>query len=177
MYLMNYMWNFVVICRIKMAIFRQRRSKDCHLLAFTILLYRNLPGPPVAKRLPVILVALFRNVILQTIHHLLGNILGIIHAKFHSRRCRGMGAMMWNIDQSSPLLECYYYLPKSTILQVCWCVCYLPKSKIWQVCSFNGLSVCLSVCLFVLDAITEKRFKISSPNLVHMCILVRHICV
>ena len=38
------------------------------------------------------------------------------------------------------------------------------------VCPFVCLSVCLSVSLSFLSNITHKRFDVSSPNLVHMCI-------
>ena len=48
-------------------------------------------------------------------------------------------------------------------------VCYLPKFHFWQVCSFNGLSVCLSVCVSVRNAITHERFEISSPNGIISC--------
>ena len=53
---------------------------------------------------------------------------------------------------------------------------YLPKFTFWQVCWFNGLSVCMPVCLFVglfiRSRITFEPFEISSPKLVHRCILV-----
>ena len=51
-------------------------------------------------------------------------------------------------------------------------VCYLPKFTFWQVCWFNGLSVCLSVSLFIRSQITLEPFEIYSPKLVHRCILV-----
>ena len=55
-------------------------------------------------------------------------------------------------------------------------VCYLPKFTFWQVCWFNGLSVCLFVRLFKRSRITLEPFEISSPKLVHRCILVAVPC-
>ena len=51
-------------------------------------------------------------------------------------------------------------------------VCYLPKFTFWQVCWFKGLSVCLFDRLFIRSWITLEPFEISSPKLVHRCILV-----
>ena len=74
----------------------------------------------------------------------------------------------WYITFTSPKLCKMQIILASTQSPIGFSL--LAKITFWQVCSFNGLSVCLSV----LDAITQKRFEVSSPNLVQICILVRH---
>ena len=50
--------------------------------------------------------------------------------------------------------------------------CQLATSpQFWQVTQspIALSSVCLFVCLYVLDAITHERFEISSPNCINRC--------
>ena len=72
-----------------------------------------------------------------------------IHTCIHT----GLFMLIWNLVYWT----CHHYLTKFTFWQVCW---------------FNGLSVCLSVCLFIRSRITIEPFEISSAKLVHRCILV-----
>ena len=85
-------------------------------------------------------------------------------------RIRNLRPRISCIEPSLFIFDAYLLLAKISkkfASMFVWRFVTCQNLQFWQVCSFDGLSVCLSVC----DAIQVAVFDQSSPNFNHLCSL------